>query len=157
VPNPQCSKAAIANWKRFTNDIITPFRLPKDPRMLQRLGKVDLSPEASDSGQWWLEWNNTVPYSAEEDRYTEGSIIPSVISLGKLEADRDDVDATATWRDGYWHLEIRRALDTGSPTDIAIATGVYMWVAVFDHSQTRHSYHLRPLRLELTNHSINKQ
>ena len=29
------------------------------------------------------------------------------------------------------------------------SAGTRLWVAVFDHAQTRHTYHLRPLRLRL--------
>jgi hypothetical protein len=34
---------------------------------------------------------------------------------------------------------------TGSPYDVAITEEAYLWVAVFDHAQTRHSWHMRPL------------
>jgi hypothetical protein len=32
---------------------------------------------------------------------------------------------------------------------VAIANGVLLWAAVFDRTQTRHAYHLRPVRLRL--------
>jgi len=44
---------------------------------------------------------------------------------------------------------MKRALDTGSTYDVALRDGTYLWVAVFDHSQTRHSWHMRPLRLRM--------
>jgi hypothetical protein len=44
---------------------------------------------------------------------------------------------------------LSRALDTGSDKDVPIQDGVLVWVAVFDHTQTRHAYHLRPLRVRL--------
>jgi hypothetical protein len=44
---------------------------------------------------------------------------------------------------------VRRELETGSRFDVAIADGTYLWVAVFDHTQTRHSQHLHPVRIEL--------
>src|SRR2546428_5938602 len=31
--------------------------------------------------------------------------------------------------------------------DLPIQSGLYLWVAVFDHTQTRHSRHLHPVRL----------
>ena len=40
---------------------------------------------------------------------------------------------------------------TGSTYDIAFHPGqpVYMWVSVFDHTQTRHTRHMRPVRVDL--------
>ena len=57
--------------------------------------------------------------------------------------------AVGDWKDGHWTLEVRRALDTRSSYDVPISDGVYLWVSVFDHTQTRHSWHVRPLRLRL--------
>jgi hypothetical protein len=54
----------------------------------------------------------------------------------------------ARWQDGWWRLEVTRKLDTGSEFDIPLDQDkpAYLWVAVFDHAQTRHSRHLHPLR-----------
>jgi hypothetical protein len=40
---------------------------------------------------------------------------------------------------------------TGSKFDLPFAAGepVYMWVSVFDHTQTRHTRHMRPVELRL--------
>ena len=42
-----------------------------------------------------------------------------------------------------------RALDTGSKFDIPFVVGkdLFMWVSVFDHTQTRHTRHMRPVRI----------
>ena len=48
-------------------------------------------------------------------------------------------------------LEISRPLVSGV-NDISINSGTLMWLAAFDHAQTRHTYHLRPLKLELENY-----
>ena len=42
-----------------------------------------------------------------------------------------------------------RALNTGSKYDQPFLPGydLYIWVAVFDHTQTRHTRHPRPVRL----------
>ena len=47
------------------------------------------------------------------------------------------------------NLEVARRLDTGSPYDVAIESGVFMRVAAFDHSQVGHTRHVRPVRLEV--------
>jgi hypothetical protein len=53
------------------------------------------------------------------------------------------------WADGWWRMEVKRRLETSSDYDVAIADGTFLWVSVFDHSQTRHSFHLRPLQIEV--------
>jgi hypothetical protein len=44
---------------------------------------------------------------------------------------------------------VARRLDTGSAVDVPIESGVFMRVAAFDHSQIRHTRHVRPIRLEV--------
>src|SRR3546814_4747096 len=75
--------------------------------------------------------------------------ISSVIVETPFEGDRGDVTAVAEWRDGWWRMEVKRKLATGSDYDVAIGDGTYVWVSVFDHTQTRHSFHLRPLQIRL--------
>jgi hypothetical protein len=55
----------------------------------------------------------------------------------------------ARWASGRWSLEAVRRLDTGSSYDTPITTGAYMRVSVFDHTQSRHTRHIRPIRLEV--------
>jgi hypothetical protein len=45
-----------------------------------------------------------------------------------------------------------RDLKTGSKYDQDFVAGkdLYMWVAVFDHTQTRHTRHPRPIRIVTT-------
>jgi hypothetical protein len=92
----------------------------------------------------------TVPYSAEEDaKIPVGTIIPAVLITGKHEGDRYDVKGAAHWADGHWTLVTSRDLKTGSKYDQDFVPGkdLYMWVSVFDHTQTRHTRHVRPVRI----------
>ena len=71
-------------------------------------------------------------------------------ALAEFNADRARIAqqvaaAQLSERDG----EIARRLDTSSNHDVAIHSGIAMWVSAFDHSQTRHTRHMRPLILEL--------
>lgn len=91
----------------------------------------------------------TVLYDPAQDSYPVGTIIPSVLMSTAMRGDRGDVAGVATWKNGWWRLEARRRLDTVSPYDLPIASGIFLWVGVFDHSQIRHTRHLRPLRLVL--------
>ena len=133
---------------------LTPKRLPKNLAATNTaMGHLDLDPNHGEpeGARWWMMTNeDTVPYKAELDaQIPAGSIMPSVLISGEYTADRADVKCAARWSAGRWTLEVSRRLDTGSKFDIPIASGVSMWVAAFDHSQTRHTRHLRPIKLEV--------
>lgn len=126
-------------------------RLPADYRKTAALmGKIDLDLEASDDAgsQWWMFDAESVPYSPEKDaEIPVGTIIPGVLITGDYTGSRADLTGGARWQDGYWTLEVTRAMDTGHVQDLAMADGLYVWLSVFDHNQTRHTRHSRPLRL----------
>jgi cytochrome b subunit of formate dehydrogenase len=139
------------NWKSFEEGIVQPVRLPRDAAYLDRFSNVDADPKAGDNISLWMPLGETVPYSAALDTYPVGTIMPSVLIDGPFQGDRGDVQAVARWKDGWWRMEVRRKLDTGSQYDVALAENrpVYLWVVVFDHAQTRHSQHLHPVKLVL--------
>jgi hypothetical protein len=149
--DPSAGGGFKMNWEKFDDGVIRPLRLPKDAAVLERLGNINLDPSVSDDGEYWLPASMTVAYSEERDTYPVGTVMPSVLVEGPFEGDRGDVKAVARWRDGWWRLEVSRALDTGSGYDVALSADkpTYLWVAVFDHAQTRHSLHLHPLRITL--------
>jgi hypothetical protein len=109
---------------------------------------VLLSSPPQDMG--WIHEAQGVPYTAERDEYAVGTLLPSVI-IAPLQGDQGDIRAKASWQAGRWTLEVRRRLDTQSPYDIAFKPGrpVYLSIAAFNQTQTRHSVHLRPIRLVL--------
>jgi hypothetical protein len=91
-----------------------------------------------------------VPYASELDRLIpKGTVLPGVILAGEFSGDRADVRCAARWASGHWALEVARKLDTGSPYDVPLKNGTFMRVAAFDHSQIRHTRHIRPIRLEV--------
>jgi cytochrome b subunit of formate dehydrogenase len=145
------SRGYFMNWQSFSEELVVPLRLPKDPALLERLGRLDPDPNVSDDGEFWLPLGQTVEYNPGLDNYPVGTILPSVLIEGPFEGDRGDVRAAALWHNGWWRLEVSRKLDTGSEYDVALSAEepVYLWVAVFDHAQTRHSLHLHPLRIVL--------
>lgn len=149
--DPKTAGGFKMNWEKFSDGIIKPLRLPKDPGLLERLGGLNLDPDAGDDGEFWLPLEQTVAYSEELDTYPVGTVMPSVLIEGPFEGDRGDVRAVARWQDGWWRLEVTRKLDTGSEYDTPLGKDqpAYLWVAVFDHAQTRHSLHLHPVRLVL--------
>jgi cytochrome b subunit of formate dehydrogenase len=129
------------------------LRLPKDyAAMNKAMGHWDPVPGSSvdDGSKWWMFLDESVPYSTEEDaKIPVGTIIPAVLITGKHEGDRYDVKGSAHWADGHWTLTTSRDLNTGSKYDQDFVAGrdLYMWVAVFDHTQTRHTRHPRPVRV----------
>lgn len=139
------------NWEGYSDEIVTPKRLPADPAILEPFQNVDLDPDEGDALPLALNLKDTVPYSPEADTYPVGTIMPAVLIDGPFVGDRGDVTAVAKWQNGWWCMEVKRKLDTGSKHDVAVTPDepVYMWVAVFDHTQTRHSQHLRPVELVL--------
>jgi hypothetical protein len=139
------------NWEYFDEGPVMPLRLPEDPRDLAAAAGgrgVDAAPFGNGVPAW-IEFNDTRPYAAGADPLPVGSLLPSVLPTGRLTGDRGDISARGRWADGRWYLELSRRLDTGSARDVAIADGTLLWVAVFDHTQTRHAYHLRPVRVRL--------
>ena len=133
---------------------VLPRHLPRDLAALQtRLGPLDLDPRTSDAVPLAMTADEAVPYSPGRDEaIPTGTVVPGIVlGEGGLTGDRGDVATGACREDGWWTLEASRALDTGSPHDVAFAPGraVFLWVAVFDHTQTRHSRHMRPLEVRL--------
>jgi Ethylbenzene dehydrogenase/Prokaryotic cytochrome b561 len=132
---------------------VQPTRLPKDlAATTAAMGRFDLDPNqgVSENARWWMTNDESAPYTAAADQLIPvGTIIPGVLIAGEYSGDRSDIRCAARWAAGRWTLEIVRRLDTGSRYDVAIQSGVHMWVAAFDHSQTRHTRHLRPIRLEV--------
>ncbi len=149
--DPKTAGGFTMNWEKFDTRTVQPRWLPRSPELLQqRMAKVDLDPAVGDQGLWWMPRDLMVPATPELDAlFPVGTVMPSVIAETPFEGDRGDVSAVAQWSDGWWRMEVKRKLETGSDYDVAIAEGTFLWVSVFDHTQTRHSYHLRPLQFQI--------
>ncbi|SED64156.1 cytochrome b561 [Rhizobiales bacterium GAS188] len=132
---------------------VKPRRLPTDYKAtVAALGKIDLDPNVgeSDGARWYMTEAESTPYSEEVDAgIPVGTIIPGVIISGQFSGDRAAVRFAARWASGRWALKATRLLDTKSPFHVPIGNGTYMRVAAFDHSQIRHTRHVRPIRLEV--------
>jgi len=68
-----------------------------------------------------------------------GSVAPYYIIEAPV-GRQGDVRAEGRWEDGWWHLLLRRALDTADPDDVAYSPGdrVPFSVSVFDNSFSEH-------------------
>ena len=97
------------------------------------------------------------PYTPEADaKIPVGTVLPGVIISGDYEGERAVIRGAAKWKDGHWTLITARKLKTGGKYDKDFVPGhdLYMWVAVFDHTQTRHTVHSRAVRVT-TQHDSN--
>jgi Ethylbenzene dehydrogenase/Prokaryotic cytochrome b561 len=134
-------------------DGVVPRRVPKDLKAQNNaLGRIDLHPDhgESEGAHWYLTEDESVPFSPDRDLLIpDGAIVPGVIISGEYEGDRADVKCAGRWAAGRWALEVERHLEVESRYDVPIRTGIFMRVAAFDHSQIRHTRHVRALRLEV--------
>lgn len=135
---------------------VTPLALPKDYKAAQAaLGTVSNDPNVSndEGSHWWMmEKGETVPYSKEaDDLIPVGTMMPGVLITGEYAGDRAGIAAQAKWADGHWTLVASRNLKTGSKYDVDFDPGskYYAWVAAYDHTQTRHTRHMRPIEIEM--------
>ncbi len=133
--------------------LVRPLRLPTDlAATAAAMGETTLDPDLGESegARWFMTTAESAPYSVDRDRaIPAGTVIPGVIIDGDFSGDRADIRCAARWASGHWALEVARRLDTHSRYDVALQSGVFMRVAAFDHSQIRHTRHVRPIRLEV--------
>ncbi len=153
TPNYSENFARVPETPTEGDALVTPRRLPKDLAATQAaMGEISLDPNLgeSDGARWFMTESESVPYAVELDRaIPQGTVLPGVILAGEFTGDRADVRCAARWASGHWALEVARKLDTGSPYDVPLKSGTFMRVAAFDHSQIRHTRHVRPIRLEV--------
>jgi hypothetical protein len=152
APHPYVQNwVAVDSESPLTQTRVVPRYLPRTSDILERMGQIDLNPVAHDEGIWSMTLDEVVPYDPALDDYPIGTVLPGIVLVAAYEGDRADVLAQASWSAGKWTLEAKRLLDTGSEYDIAFGPEreVFLWVAVFNHTQTRHSQHLHPIRVVL--------
>ena len=116
------------------------------------MGQMTLDPNVgeSDGARWFMTEMESEPYTPDRDRQIPaGTVLPGVILAGEFSGDRADVRCAARWASGHWALEVARRLDVTSQYDVPLKTGVFMRVSAFDHTQIRHTRHVRPIRLEV--------
>jgi len=153
-PKPKGGGGYELNWEKFSDDGVVPKYLPANPAMLEPFQSVDLTPTVGDEMALYLNKADLVPYDPAldtQDAYPVGTIMPAVVVERPMEGDRGDVTSVSKWKDGIWTMEVKRKLNTGSKYDIAFSSErpTYLWVAAFDHAQTRHSRHLHPVSVVL--------
>ena len=78
----------------------------------------------------------------DDSLFAAGDLVPGVITA-PFTGDRGDLSAGFAWADGVWTVELSREMVTGSDFDVQFddMAGLYHFgVAIFDNSQTMHSY-----------------
>lgn len=110
---------------------------------------ADVSAPSTQANLWAVRQSALKPYSpAENAALPAGSVIPGTILDDITQPGPKDVVARGYWAGGHWVLELKRSLEAGEK-DLTFSDGIMLWFAVFDHSQSRHTYHLRPLIVEM--------
>lgn len=150
--DPQPSKLSFAGAQNyvggaeFNKHLVQPIKLPSTLNI-----QPNSNPGTSEEGAtWWIREAEGLPYEDNLDKYPVGTLIPNIL-LEPFKGDRGDVRAKGKWHNGWWTVETRRVLDTGSRYDVAFTFDkpVYISVAAFNRTQTRHSEHFRPLQVVL--------
>jgi thiosulfate reductase cytochrome b subunit len=132
--------------KPISETFVRPLMLPPSDSI-----RPNSDPKTSDYGtQWWIHKSKGIKYSPELDTYPVGTLIPSML-IEPFQGDEADVRAKGDWQRGVWTLELKRVLDTKSKFDVAFSTErpVYISLGTFNRSQTRHSEHIKPVKVVL--------
>ena len=114
------------------------------------------SPEdqVTESQRYWMMDTEVVPYTAEGDAAIPvGTVIPGVVlkNNGQYTGERGALKAAVKWADGHWTLVVSRLLKPVGKYDNSFepGTALNMYVAAYDHTQTRHTRHQRPVKLRV--------
>jgi len=135
----------LTGGRHFDNKAAGGYRSNLDEQWQQPYF-VPLNARAHD---WILYGSNTYrPFDPENDTFAIGTLIPSEL-VAPTTGDRGDVTAKGLWRNGVWTVEFSRLISTGSDQDVPLRGELYLGVAVFDNADSKHSYHLKPIRLVL--------
>lgn len=133
--------------------IIRPRVLPKNLESVeQALQPINMDAELGEpeGARWWLEESETEPYSEQADQTIPvGTILPGIISRN-IAARWQDLWCSARWSAGRWTLVMSRPLASNNAHDVSLLAPAYLWVAAFDHVPARHTRHVRPIRLEVS-------
>jgi hypothetical protein len=143
--DPKTDGGFSNNWTSWNATHALPLRVPTSSRFLVT------EPVAFTPANAIMRIADSSPLQSATGTDTDirpGTLMPSVLKQDSFSGDRGDVAAHGQWADGAWTLELSRPLVTDRPFDLPLQHGSYLWLAPFDHAQTRHGYHLRPLRLE---------
>ncbi len=153
-------RAERVYWTNFETQSVGGYRQAVQPRRLPKnwntttiaMGRIDLDPGHSDDegSRWSMTEAESEPYSVARDgQIPVGTVIPGLIVAAPPDQSFRDVRGAARWAAGRWVLEISRSLRGDRPGAVAISTGTYMRLAAFDHAQSHHTRHLRPILLEV--------
>lgn len=131
---------------KFNLNLVQPIKLPAVSNV-----EINGNPKTSEeNATWWIRESEGVAYDEKLDKYPVGALLPNII-VSPFQGDRADVKAKGKWEKGYWTLETKRVLDTGSKYDVAFNFNrpVYITVATYNRTQTRHGEHISPIKVVL--------
>jgi len=115
------------------------------------MGEIDLDPNhgESDGARWFMTETESVPYSSEQDvTVPVGTVIPGVIIGGEFSVIAPTSDARPAGPPGTGRWRWRAASTPTANTRFRFRPGLHAGRGL-DHSQIRHTRHVRPIRLEV--------
>ena len=124
-------KSSRTNPLRLAHDkstVVSKQKLLHAYQHVNEAGEKIFLQRPSDSG--------TKLYSSKRYHAKQGERAPKYILNNNAEGSVTDIEAQGKWIDGKWHLELRRALNTGDDADVVFipGTSVKGGIAIFDHS-----------------------
>lgn len=126
-------KSSRSNPLRVVHDKSTQISKGKLPRAYTQTsdsGETVYLTRPSDSGDRL--------YISKRYHAYQGDRLPKYDMAKSAQGSVADVEAFGYWNDGKWHLELRRAMDTGHADDVVFKTGmsVKAGIAIFDRSES---------------------
>jgi hypothetical protein len=77
-------------------------------------------------------------YTSKRYSKKQDPVMPKYIVLRNTSGSITDVKAKGVWKDGKWHLEIKRLLNTGNDDDLVFERGISVkaGIGIFNASET---------------------
>lgn len=112
--------------------------------------------ETVDSGTVYIKKNrdagNPMYKTTRPPKVKEDEKLPSFELATNASGSIADVAAKGVWKEGYWHLEFARKLETGNPDDAGFKPGKKLLgqIAVFNHSADENKSISEPLLFDFS-------
>ncbi|MBC8412597.1 MAG: hypothetical protein ISR96_13195 [Nitrospira sp.] len=138
-------RSNLAGYAEDTAQLITTEMLEDAAEYKGPTGKQVFIKKYRDAGN--SIYKNTRP----DKKKNQGKSLPGIMLTGNESGSVADVKAKGVWKDGYWYLEMSRALDTGHKDDVVLKPGqsIIGAIAVYNRARAEHKSVSQTLQFEL--------
>lgn len=137
-------KADMWNWKAGRTN---PMGISHDKMTIISKHAMPESYKATlaDGGTLYIQRPNDSgkePYTTKRYFKKQQELMPRYVPVETLAKGTDDIKAKGVWKEGKWHLEQQRKLDTQQADDARFVLGnsIQGAIAVFDHDENDHHF-----------------